>query len=317
LISIGRAVLSCGLLLVATAHAAPSRAALDLVRSITYPSRVGVDRGDALWVWDARDQSVSRITAAGAQLTVDVGSDISALDADSERGVVALNAAMDAVQVIGWNGAVTSKFTLPYTAGAVAWLSGDTIAVAPRTAPWRVEVWDTAQKKRVRGFGPVPEIRTPTAGAVPVRSTLLRYDAARRQLFAFDAFEGELVVFDEAGKAVRNARIAHPNLESNRQFLRTMDVQAMKNGQSSMPSFTNYARLSVGPDGTVWLGEESDDDRSMTIARIAPDGRVQRSVFKVPECNSVRFELWQGQLVFFRDPKSPLKQCVTVKEAPR
>jgi hypothetical protein len=301
----------------AAAMAGPSRAALDLIRAITHPSRLGVDRSGALWFWDARDQSVSLISPIGSQITLGIGDDVSAVDADSERGVVVLNAAMNAVRVIAWNGAVTTAFALPSTSGAVAWMSGDTVAVAPQTAPWRAEVWSTSRKQKVRGVGPVAAIKTPTVGAVPLRTTLLRYDAARRQLLALDAFEGELVVFDAAGSEVRKAKIAHPRLEANRQFLRMLDAQAMKAGQPSMPSFANYARLALGPDGTVWLGEESGDDRSMTIARIAPDGRVQRSVFRVPECNSVRFELWQGQLVFFRDPKSTLPQCVTVKEAPR
>ncbi len=308
---------ACAAALAVSVSAAPSRAAVDLLSRIEFPSAIGVDRSGSLWVWNARDQSVSRITPAGKQVTANLGSEAVAIDADTSRGIVALTPTRDRIRVIDWSGEVVTDFPLPHAASSLVWMEGDDIAIAPQTAPWRAEIWSTARKQRVSQLGAVPEIKRPRAGAVPVRPTVLRYDAAGKQLLTFDAFEGDLVVFAADGAVVRTAKVLHPQLDANRQFLRTLDARAIQAGQSSMPNFMNYARFSLAGDGTVWLGEESGDDASMKIVKIHRDGTVHRTVFRVPECNSVRFELWQGLLVFFRDPKSPLKQCVVAKEIPR
>jgi hypothetical protein len=308
------AVLSACTLIALTVAAAPNRAALDLVRSMCHPTRVGVDRLGAFWVYDEIDGKVSRTTPTGKHLTVDIDIDVSELDVDSERGLVILDEPRNTIQVRNWSGKVTTSFALPFQAGTVVWMEGDQIAVAPRTAPWLAEIWSTTSGARVSRVGAVAEIPKPKAGASPMRSTLLRYDAKRRQLLAFDAFAGTLVVFGADGSVVRRAAILHPDLEANRAFLRRLDAQAMRNGQSTMPTFANYARLAMSDDGTVWLGERGGDDATVIIASIDPAGKVSRKTMRVPECNSVRFEVWQGQLVLFRDPKSMLKQCVAVKE---
>ncbi|HET7436550.1 MAG TPA: hypothetical protein VFN10_17710 [Thermoanaerobaculia bacterium] len=301
----------------AAAAAKPSRAALDLVRGMTHPTRVGVDRHDAFWVWDALNGTISRTTPAGEHSSVTIDDDVRELDADSDRGAVVLTKSGDGVRVIGWDAKVIKSFTLPFTAGAVAWLDGDEIAVAPRMSGFLAEVWNAKTGARVRQIGAVPAIERPKRGAVAQRTTLLHYDAARHEVLTFDAFNGTLVVFDARGQELRRASIVHPDLAANREFLRKLDMQAIRNGGSSMPTFSNYARLSVTSDGTVWLGERTGDEASVVIAKIARDGAVTRETVRVPECNSVRFEVWQGMLVFFRDPESSLKQCVFLMEVKR
>ncbi|HYO78395.1 MAG TPA: hypothetical protein VE010_18190 [Thermoanaerobaculia bacterium] len=279
-----------------------------------HPSRVGVDRQQGFWHWDAVEQSISRTTPEGKQLTLDVNDDISELDVDRERGIVILDKSRSSVRVLGWNGQISSVFRLPYTAGSVVWMDGDQIAVAPQTAPFLVEIWSTGRKMRLRQLEPVPAIEKPAAGSVALRTTLLRYDGSRTQLFALDAFEGRLVVFNADGRVSRRATISHPDLEANRAFLKQLDLKALQKRESSMPTFSNYARFSVASDGSVWVGERTGDSATVTVARISPSGAISRRKLRIPECNSVRFELWQGQLVFFRDPASTLPKCVAVSK---
>jgi hypothetical protein len=309
------AVLGLYVVCSAPAEAAISRVALDHVRSLAV-SRVGIDATGRLWAWNAVDATVTLIEPSGSQRTVDVDTDVKALDVDSNRGIAILDGDGTSVKVSGLDGRMTSQIKLPATANNIAWLEGDQVAVTPERAPSLVEVWSTSTKQRVRTFGDVPEIKVPARGAALNRATLLRFDASRRELAVLDAFYGDLTVFDARGRTVRSAKITHPRLAANLVWLHGVDENARAQGESSMPTFYHYPRMSMSGDGTVWLGEEGPSAESITLVRIFPQGKVQRQSLSVPQCVSVRYELWQDQLVFYREPKSPRKQCTATKEVP-
>lgn len=297
----------------ASASPAPTRAALDRVRGVN-ATNVGVDRNGNFWVWDAGDLSVTSITPRGELTAVDLDPDVKAIDVDRQRGVLTLARDGRSVRVTSFSGAVATRFELPFQAASLCWMNGDEIAVAPAMSRWRVEVWGTFHKRPVRALGPVPEIKAPAAGAVLTRATLLRYDAERDQLVTLDAFRGELVVFDRDGDTVRRAEIVSPRFAANLEWLKELDASSKRNGESRTPSLWSYARMSLSTNGTVWLGEKSDDASStVTIAKILPDGTVRRSPVSVPGCAGPRFELWGNYLVFFKNSRSA-QQCVAIKE---
>jgi hypothetical protein len=297
-------------------HAKPTRAALDHVRSLA-ASRAGVDKSDQFWAWNAVEANVSLISPRGELRTLEIDTDVKALDVDTTRGLVVLGADSTSVRVIGWDGKVTSRFKLSATANGISWLDGDRIAVTPERTSSLVEIWSASTQSRIRTVGEVPPITVPARGAVLNRATLVQFNDQRQELAVFDAFYGNLTVFDSNGRALRTAQITHPRLGANMAWLKDLDQNAKAQGESSTPTFYNYARISMSRDGVIWLGEDGPTAESITLAKILPNGKVERKTVSVPECASVRYEIWQDQLVFFREPKSPRKQCTAVKEVPR
>lgn len=297
-------------------NAALTRVALDQAESLV-ASRMGVDRADRLWAWNAIEGSVTLVTPAGNRRTVEIDDDIRALDVDADRGIAILGNDGVSVRTVSLDGKMISQFKLGATATNILWLERNQVAVTPERTTALVEVWNTATKVRVRTLGVVPEIKVPDRGAVLNRATLIRFDGARRELAVLDAFYGGLTVFDANGRAVRSAQVTHPRLDANIAWLKGVDQNAKANGQISTPTFYNYPRISMSSDGAVWLGEESATAQSITLVRVLPSGKVERKSLLVPECTSVRYEVWQDRLVFFREPKSPRKQCTTTKEISR
>lgn len=308
-------LLALGVVCAAPVDAAISRAALDDVRSRAV-SRIGVDAAGHLWTWDAVDSRVAVLTAKGGRRFIDVATDVKALDVDSNRGIAVLGEDGTSVKISGLDGRMTSQFTLPVTANNILWLEGDQVGVTPERAASLVDVWSTTTKKRVRSFGDVPEIKVPARGAALNRATLVRFEASRRELAVLDAFYGDLVVFDMEGRVVRSAKITHPRLAANLLWLKSEDAKARAEGESSMPTFYQYPRMSMSRDGTIWLGEEGSSAESVTLVRVSSQGKVRRQSVSVPQCASVRYEVWQDQLVFYREPKSARKQCTATKEVP-
>lgn len=301
---------------VVPAQAKPTRAALDHVHSLR-ASRVGVDQSNQFWAWNAVEANVTLISPRGEQRTMDIDTDVKALDVDATRGLVVLGTDAISVRVIGFDGKVTSRFKLSAASNGISWLDGDRIAVTPERAGSLVEIWSASTQSRIRTVGEVPPIHVPARGAVLNRATLVQFHDERRELAVFDAFYGNLTVFDANGRALRTAQITHPRLGANMAWLKDVDQNAKAQGESSTPTFYNYARMSMSSDGVIWLGEDGPTAESITLAKILPNGKVERKSLSVPECASVRYEVWQGQLVFFREPNSPRKQCTAIKEVPR
>jgi hypothetical protein len=296
--------------------AALTRATADHVRSLVI-SRTGVDAAGRLWAWNAVSSEVTLISPSGARRTVDVDLETKAVDVDGDRGVAILGTDGTSVTIAGLDGKITSQFKLPAVANNIAWLSGNQVGVTPERTGALVEVWNTGTKVRTGTFGEAAEVKVPSRGAVLSRAMLLRFDGARQELAVLDAFYGNVTVFDAAGRTLRSAQVTHPRLGANLVWLKNVDEDARAHGESSTPTMYNYARMSMSGDGTIWLGEDGPTADSITLVRISPQGKVKRQSVAVPECASVRYEVWQDQLVFYREPKSPRKQCTLLKEVPR
>jgi hypothetical protein len=291
---------------------APTRAALDRIRGMN-ATNAGVDRHGHFWYWDSVDLSVTAVSPEGESAAVDLDADVYGIDADSRRGVLTLGHDGRSIRITAFTGAVTAAFELPFRASNVCWMDGDQIAVAPALSGWIAQVWSSSKKSMVRSMGPVPEIEVPRAGAVMMRTTLLRYDPGRDQLVTLDAFRGGLVVFDRAGRIVRRGQITPPAFGTTLLWLRDVDEQAKRSGQVQTPSVWSYTRMALASDGAVWLGERDDETGAVTIARFRENGTVKREPLIFPACPASRFEFWGSQMVFFRSNRSS-QRCVATRE---
>jgi hypothetical protein len=278
---------------------------------------MGVDKDGNLWAWNGDEANVTVISPGGKRQTYDVDTDIKELDVDAERGMAILQSDGTSVAIVPFASENITKFRLSATANAIAWLDGDQVAVAPERTGSLVEIWSASTRNRIRTVGEVPPITIPARGAVLTRASLIHYDRKRDELTVLDAFYGTLSVFDAEGKIVRKGVITHPRLGPNIVWLQELDANAKAQGDSSAPTMYNYARMSVSQDGSIWLGEDGPTPDSITVAKLLPNGKVERKPISVPECASVRYVLWQDQLIFFRVPRSPRKQCTTTKEVSR
>lgn len=268
----------------------------------------------SLWAWNGAEGTVTVLTPAGARRTYDVDFNIQAIDVESDRGIALLRKDGTSVSVLPFQGNA-SEIKLTSVANGIAWLDRDQIAVTPERAASLVEVWSTEKKSLVRTIGAVPALKVPAKGASLNRATLMDFNAARKELTVFDAFYGNGTVFDLSGRPLRTAQITHPRLGANMSWLSQVDANAKAQGESATPTMYNYARMSVSADGTIWLGEDGPTPETITIAKVSPAGKVERKATAVPDCASVRYEVWQNELVFFREPRSPQKQCTSVKDA--
>lgn len=296
--------------------AKPSRATLDHIRRLAI-TRIGVDSTGSLWAWDGAVGTVTLLTPGGARRTYDVDFNIQAIDVESDRGIAILRKDGTTVSILPLHSTAISDIKLTNAANGIVWLDRDRIAVAPERAASLVEVWSTEKKSLLQTIGAVPVLKVPSKGASLNRATLVDFNAARNEITVFDAFYGNATVFDRNGQTIRTAQITHPRLGANMAWLTQVDANAKAQGESATPTMYNYARMSVSADGTIWLGEDGPTPETITIAKVTPNGKVERKPVAVPDCASVRYEIWQNELVVFREPRSPRKQCTSVKEVPR
>jgi hypothetical protein len=273
-------------------------------------TKTGVDRDGNFWAWNAADAEILRLDAAGRRSTSGSVPDAVNVDVDPARGIVALTDGGQSVTVLTWDGRVRTQFRLRNIASTLCWLDGDEVAVAPRFAPHRVEVWNAASKSMVRTLVPSPEIVPPVRGAVLARAILLRYDARRSELITVDAVKGDVLVLSPRGEVLRKAQLPAP--KGFEAWLQQLDADARAQGTSNTPIVWGYPSLTVTDDGTIWL-TESYDDRGVRALKVLRTGKVEQLTVAESGCPSRRFEAWQRHFVFYHDPKSPRPPCVGVR----
>lgn len=106
------------------------------------------------------------------------------------------------MQVFGWDGKFRDAIDLPAESPRICWLDRTEIVRRP-----------DRRRRACGALGPSDafigaavgrtSIPATAPGARPAHANLLRYAAARGELFILDAFSGELSVFDRKGKLLR------------------------------------------------------------------------------------------------------------------
>lgn len=273
------------------------------------PGRVGVDQSGNLWGWNPQDGTIVLATSKGIQRS-ELPSRTNAADADAKWGIALISGDGRSLAVVRWDGTRVLQTALPVAASAVAWVDGNRVAVAPQYGTGQVQVWDVTAKKVALDIGGRPAIDEHTPGAQLGRATLLRYDPKHKELLALDAYSGELTVYSDAGKVLRQTTVHHPKQASTDEWLQSMDEDYKAQKQPFRPLVFSYPTLALASDGTVWLGEESTAT-GVTLTGIRRDGKVvRRSV--ASSCANVRVVSWNNEFLFFGDPRSPRPYCLAM-----
>jgi hypothetical protein len=275
-------------------------------------SKAGVDSKNNFWAFDARRRVVTRITPNGDRFESEILPDAWEADADQERGIAVLERGGHVINIVDWHGVEKRSIHLLHQGSDVAWLSGNHIAVTPRTTGPCVEIWDASTGEYLSGFGTCPDIPTPRAGVVATRATLVRYDPAHHEIVTFDAFRGDLTAFSESGLTTRKSHIDSAKDAAVDASVKDMDANARLHGGVELLQLRKYAAITIASDRSIWLGEGADA-RGITAVIVLYDGTVQRRRVDVPQCPSTRFISWNDDLVFYRDPGSPDAFCVAVR----
>ena len=272
---------------------------------------MGVDHAGNLWMWDKTRDEVVSVTPAGKRLQTALGGAPAAIDADREWGIATLGAGGATMSIRRWDGVSRVDVSLPDSAAGICWIGRDHVAVAPRFAPYRVGIWDLSTKRLEQRIGTVPVIDEHAPGARFARVTLMRYDFARHELLAMDAYYGDLTSYADDGKVLRRATVPHPKRASTDAWLAKLDADYKAQGQSFLPQMWSFPTMALTPDGTAWVAEASSP-RDVSVAAIKRNGDVEHKTVAT-SCPSVRFGTWQNAFVFFRDPESSLPYCIEAR----
>jgi hypothetical protein len=271
------------------------------------PGKLGVDRSGTLWAWSGDTATVISVPVQGKQKRVGIDERVMTLDADSIWGVAALGPYGKDLVVIGWNGAKKFQTPLPFSAGSVCWIDADRVALGPLFGKHRVVIWRLSQQTIENSFGDAVEVDEHKPGARVARATLLRYDDKNDEIVTVDAYYGDVIGYTLKGKQLRRATLRPPNFATTHEWLENLDSQHLKDGTAFRPLVWNYPTLALDASGTAWLSGGSSDDGA-SLAGVERSGEIIRKSLSA-RCPSVRFEMWDKSVLFFRDPQSTKPYC--------
>ena len=278
-------------------------------------SKAGVDGANNLWMWNAAENRVTRVSPRGEITRTRVPSGLYSVDADSKNGIAALSKGGDTLMTFDWAGNALFRVPLPDVAVDVAWVESS-IVVAPQLAGVRAEVIDPASGKVIRTVGTIALVPR-TVGARASHATLLRYDWRRRELVTFETFAGNVEVFSRDGTLLRTLHVDHPDAASLNGWMANFDAKARASSDIKTPIVFRYATMSIDAGGVILLGEEARQDQTVGVAMVHRDGSVSRSRVLSHGCASVRFVQWQDSWIFFRDPVLNVSPCTDVEAKPQ
>jgi hypothetical protein len=299
-----------------SAASGPSPTALERAEKLA-ATRMGVDRTGNLWVWNRRSRTLRVLSPAG-ELTHTVTVDLELpgeVSFDPEWGIAALEMDRELV-VFNPSGAERTRRRLEHRAAHLAWIGPGRIAVAPKTAAHRVEIWDLGSGEPPRQWGreePVP----PGPGFHRVRAVLLAWDYARRRLWTLETFTGHLVVFSERGEVLDERTLPSERRTDLEDFFTTTDAEKKAAGEREETTLNSWPSLTLDAEGTAWLIEGLEPERGVARAlRIAPGRDVEKREVETGPCASASAVIWGNHLVFYRHPAYPGRRCNETRRLP-
>lgn len=235
------------LALPAAALTPPSEHALALVEGMG-ADRLGVDSAGYLWAWKQGKKRVRVVSPEGRFVAeARVGGEVDDLDVHRDWGVAVVDGDGRRLRVLGFQDQEPLSIDLEDRAGSVAWIDSATVAVAARTAGYRVELWNVSKGIPIQRFGEEADLEIKT-GAVFDRAIKLSYDAGRQRLFTLESRTGDLQVFSLAGIRVARAVIDNPEKESLDRWLAGIDEQVRREG-GIQHTVLWWFRLALDPRG--------------------------------------------------------------------
>ena len=295
----------------------PTAAALQRLHELR-PSRMGVDRHGNLWTWNRTTGMTQWVSPAGELRPGPVVPNASAVDIDSEWGVVALSGTGNELLCLPADGGVAQSTPLTDQAGFVAWVGAKTVAISPTLADHRVEIWDVGTRQVVFTIGDEAAIK-PRLGAVMARSVLLHFDYKRERLATLEAWSGDFQVFNLGGKLIYRSTLSVPDREreSVLAWLQQSDRNARAAGETRTPSVRYFNDFTIDSNGTAWVvGERSASRDRTTFLMVRDGGAIERVTVQNGNCAAPQVTSWGGWLIQYSDAASPAAPCVEERRSP-
>ena len=272
-------------------------------------SKLGVDAANNLWGWNAATHIVTRYSPTGDRVQSESLPEAGSVDADATRGILLLSHGRD-IRLMKWDGTEVRTLRIPDEAYDIAWLDGDQVAVSPKWAAHRVEIWDLTAAQRVAVVGAAPPVARASTGITIPRTTLLRYDRRQKELITVEALRGDVVVFDKAGAVSRKASVPPADHETMERWIAQKDAELKAAHRASTATFASYPTFTITPDGSAWIGQAVAGG-VVTAAEVKRDGTVRRTTMRFGDCANIRLQAWEGFFIAFRDPAITPPGCTS------
>jgi hypothetical protein len=292
----------------------PSEKALALVRELR-ARRMDVDRSGNLWTWDGNTGQVQLYSPGGGSLVSTRVPRATAVDVDREWGVAGIVADGFELRILPFGQAAPLSIRLRHVSHGVAWIDGQTVAVAPALAGHRIEIRRLPDGTVLREIGTEDPIE-PKPGLTVLRTVDLDYDPKRELLFTTESFSGDVQIFSLDGKLLRRESL--PLSEERRSFERSLAAsgeEARKNQDAQTPAIW-WFHQAVDASGTAWFVVDCDrKNRKATFFKIPLQGTATRVTVDEPCCHST-LALWGPWLVLYSSPATPQELCNSVRKLP-
>jgi len=273
---------------------------------------MGVDHRGNLWAWNQASGLTQWVTAAGDVHNGPTVQGASAVDLDTDWGLVALSGTGAELLYLPIRGGPRQALPLPNQAAHVCWVGAGTVAISPRLADHRVEIWSLGTKRLEVTAGDEVAIGT-LPGAVLARAVLLHFDFERQRLATLEAFSGDLRVFDIVGGLVYRSTVPVPDQERAGilAWLKQCDEEARATGASQTPSLYYFNDFAFDRTGNIWVvGERSGPRGRTTFVVVRPDGALEAVPFETKDCAAPQAVAWGNWLIQYSSATSPAPFCV-------
>lgn len=295
----------------------PSKKALQAVTELR-ATRLGVDHSRSLWAWDQSLGSVDFVSPEGERksLVLPQLALAAAVDADSRWGIAALSEAGTRIDVFPPKGGPPISISVPNEVSTLCWLGSDRLAVTPRRTANRVEVWSFPAGKLLSAFGSADPVEL-KPGLVTPRASFAHLDSAG-DLVYLEGTTGDLQVFDAKGRILRSVKLPLPERAhaiSGRLAADAADARARNIIHSVI--YITWDGFSLDDHGNAWVVHDVDHNAGrVNFIRVSRSGRTDRIALADAGCTSYRFVLWGSSILLNRDPKNPLKSCMSIRRVP-
>lgn len=281
-------------------------------------SQMGVDRAGNLWAHDPRGNTLRILTPSGEWLdSIEIGP-ASRVDFDREWGAIWLDPTGKRLGFLGaGEGSTIQELELGQDFGDLAWIDSDRVALSPRRAGHRVEIWSLEKGRSVATWGTEEPVRR-RPGTVRLRNVLLHPDASTELLYTLETFSGDLEVFDRDGKSTWRTKLPDRDGQKLEEWLRSTDAQNRAEGDTEEVSLHQWPSFTVDSKGQVWVPNRcrrSDPQIQLEMISVPLRGQPEKSTVDLgtSECCSSKATLWTDMWVIYRDSTSPGGGCVETR----
>lgn len=269
---------------------------------------MGTDRAGNVWAWVRSKETFVLYAPDGKVLASARVPGVSVLDIDHEWGIAGIFDFGRTLKISDLSGKVTLARGLADAVGAVAWIDGTKVAIAPTEAGYRVGLLSIGDDVPVSRIGN-EELIGNEPGMQVLRNTVLEVDAARGHLYSLDSFTGAFAIYRFDGHLVRQAAVQSWGPTKYGDFLKEVDQQAKAEGDRQRTTI-GILDLEVDEAGAAWVVETCESATGKTVfLRVPLEGEESRHPHQV-ECCAHSFVLLGRTWLVNRAPPPGGKRCM-------